>query len=224
MAGVTIGKAAQAAGVGVETIRFYERRGLIEQPSRPAAGGPRRYDEETLARIRFIRRAQHIGFSLSEIAELLSLRADPGADCADVRERAVEKRDEVEARMADLVRIRSALDELIRSCPGAGDLRACSILDAIDRADAVGRSTALEHEHKEKGTMKTTVFEIDGMHCDGCAQTVETLLRRVPGVRKVEASFDARQARVLHDPAQTPEAALVAAVAKGGFTATETGR
>src|SRR3546814_18840363 len=90
----TISLAAKAANVNIETIRFYERRGLISQPPRPVGGGVREYDGDTISRIRFIRQAQEIGFSLREIAELLSLRTDPGADCADVRTRAIEKRDE----------------------------------------------------------------------------------------------------------------------------------
>src|SRR3546814_18803739 len=75
----TIGRAAKAANISVETIRFYERRGLIAQPRKPAGGGAREYDEDAVARIRFVRQAQDIGFSLREIGELLSLRADPGA-------------------------------------------------------------------------------------------------------------------------------------------------
>lgn len=129
---MTIGKAARKAGVGVETIRFYERRDLIKQPPRPAGAGFRLYSEETVRRIRFIRQAQELGFSLREIAELLSLQADPGTDCADVRERATVKLDEVDRKIARLESIRSALEEVIAACPGRGALRACSILAAID--------------------------------------------------------------------------------------------
>jgi MerR family copper efflux transcriptional regulator len=97
---MTIGRAAQRAGVGVETIRFYERRGLIQQPARPQSGGYRLYDEDVVERIRFIRQAQELGFSLREIAELLSLRADPAADCGDVRAQAMTKREEVNRKIA----------------------------------------------------------------------------------------------------------------------------
>ncbi len=82
---MTISNAARQAEVGIETIRFYERRGLIEQPPTPVGSGFRVYPEETVQRIRFIRQAQEIGFSLREIDELLSLRADPAADSSDVR-------------------------------------------------------------------------------------------------------------------------------------------
>jgi MerR family mercuric resistance operon transcriptional regulator len=77
-----ISEAARAAAVGVETVRYYERRGLIERPPRPATGGYRSYPPDTVQRILFIRQAQGLGFTLSEIEELLALRADPSADCA----------------------------------------------------------------------------------------------------------------------------------------------
>ncbi len=131
---MTIGHAARAAGVGVETIRFYERRGLIKQPPKPVGSGFRVYPEETVQRIRFIREAQEIGFSLREIDELLSLRADPAADSSDVRERAIDKRNEVEQKIAHLERIHAALEELISACPGKGALRQCSIMEALNSA------------------------------------------------------------------------------------------
>jgi MerR family copper efflux transcriptional regulator len=128
---LTIGRAAQQAGVNVETIRFYERRGLIEQP--PKGHGFRIYPPETVARICFIRRAQQVGFSLREIDELLSLRADPGSDCAHVRERAMAKVEEVNRKIAELERVRSALEKVIASCPGRGALQSCSILEALEK-------------------------------------------------------------------------------------------
>ncbi len=138
MNGMTISKAARRAGVGVETIRFYERKGLIKQPSRSDATGFRLYGEDTVRRVRFIRRAQDIGFSLSEISDLLSLHADPSADCADVRQRAASKLVEVDRKIARLGRIRAALEQMITACPGQGALRACSIMDALtDSGDPV---------------------------------------------------------------------------------------
>lgn len=134
MNAMTIGGVAAQAGVGVETIRFYQRRGLIEQPPRPGfSGGFRVYPEETVRRIRFIRQAQELGFSLREIDELLSLRADPTKDCGDVRERAQAKLAEVNDKMARLESIGAALQELIAICPGRGALRACSILETFER-------------------------------------------------------------------------------------------
>ena len=132
MGAMTIGRAAREAGVGVETLRFYERQGLIERPARPAGGGFRRYPEEAVRRVRFIRQAREAGFSLREVKELLALRADPGADCAKVRERAEAKREEVARKMARLHAVREALEGLIRACPGSGPVRACSILGAFE--------------------------------------------------------------------------------------------
>ena len=129
---MTIGTAARKAGVGVETIRFYERRRLIEQPPRPSGNGFRVYPEQSIQRIRFIRQAQDLGFSLKEIEVLLSLRADPTTDCADVRERAQTKLEEVNDKIARLTAIQSALKSLIDACPGQGAVRCCSILEALE--------------------------------------------------------------------------------------------
>lgn len=128
---LTIGRVARQAGVGVETIRFYGRRGLIDQPPRPNGSGFRIYPAETVERIRFIRRAQQIGFALNEIKELLSLRVDPAADCSDVRGRAVAKLQEVRRKIGELQQLGAALEELIGLCPGRGGLRACSILNTL---------------------------------------------------------------------------------------------
>lgn len=129
---MTIGKLAKRAGVGVETIRFYERRGLIAQPPKPAGSGFRTYADEVVLQVRFIRRAQQIGFSLAEIQELLSLRTDPDGDCADVRDRAFNKLAEVEAKIAELKRMRRALQTMIDACPAKGARRFCTILDALE--------------------------------------------------------------------------------------------
>jgi len=126
-----IGQVASAAGVGVETVRYYERKGLITQPPR-FSRGVRRYPPETVQCIRFIRKAQTLGFSLKEIVELLQLRTDGSADCADIQRRARIKRDEVDAKIGHLQHIRQALDELITTCPGQGTLGSCSIIEALE--------------------------------------------------------------------------------------------
>ena len=131
MKAMTIGKAAGDAGVGVETIRFYERQGLIERPRKPVGSGVRVYPPETVERIRFIREAQQIGFSLREIRDLLALRADPSADSSEVRQQAVAKLQEVQRKIEQLERIGAALEVLIAACPGRGGLQACSIMEAI---------------------------------------------------------------------------------------------
>ncbi len=130
---MTIGQAARAAGVNVETIRYYERRGLVLRPPKPAGGGFRHYSPGTVRCIRFIKDAQGIGFSLAEISELLSLRGQPDATCRDVRRLAEQKRVEVQMRLEQLKRIAGVLDRLIEACPGDGNLGACSILEAIER-------------------------------------------------------------------------------------------
>lgn len=136
MQSLTISKAAEKAGVGVETIRFYERKGLIEQPPKPAAAGFRTYPEETVEHIRFIRQAQELGFSLREVLELLELRADPKADAADVRSRGLAKLEDVNRKIDQLEHIRGALETLIAACPGQGALRCCSIMEALNPQNA----------------------------------------------------------------------------------------
>jgi MerR family transcriptional regulator, copper efflux regulator len=131
MKALTISKAARQAGVGIETVRFYERQGLIEQPPKPLGSGVRTYSPDMVARIRFIKEAQQIGFSLREIRELLTLRADPSADCSDVREQAVTKLEGVRRKIEQLQQIGAALETLIAACPGRGGLQACSIMDAL---------------------------------------------------------------------------------------------
>ena len=145
----TIGTTARAAGVSVETVRFYERKGLIQRPPKPATGGYRSYPPEAVRRIRFVRQAQELGFSLSDIHELLDLRADPSSDCSDVRDRAREKLDDVEQKMARLGRIRETLEDLVAICPGNGGLGGCPILRSIDALEPDGTGGASARTLKE---------------------------------------------------------------------------
>lgn len=128
---LTIGRVAQHAGVGVETIRFYERQGLIGQPERRPSGY-RQYQPEVVRRIHFIQRAKELGFSLREIAELLSLRVARGRTCADVRARALSKVADIDAKIATLQGMRGALFRLTEACVGQGPAGECPILDALD--------------------------------------------------------------------------------------------
>ncbi len=144
MRAFTIGTAARQAGVNVETIRFYERCGLIERP--PKGEGYRQYTPELVARVRFIRQAQGIGFSLREIEELLALEAGPDADCGEVRARARAKVEEVDRKIAELGRVRAALEAVIAGCPGEGGLHGCSILNALkDAARSESRGDSRSH-------------------------------------------------------------------------------
>ncbi len=131
MTGLTIGQLARRAGVGVETVRFYERRGLLETPTRRPSGY-RQYADETVARLRFIRRAKELGFSLKEISELLALRFDPGTTCAEVKARAKAKISDIEAKIAALQSMKKALTDLTRSCNGRGPTSECPILEALE--------------------------------------------------------------------------------------------
>ena len=132
---LSIGEVAKLAGVGVQTIRYYEREELIEAPPR-SESGYRQYSPEAVVRIRFIRHAKELGFSLKEIKELLSLRADSAASCADVRERATAKVSEIEAKMQSLARMREVLLRLTSICAGAGPTSHCTILEALDQDGA----------------------------------------------------------------------------------------
>ncbi len=128
---LTTGRLARLAGVGVETIRFYERRGLLEEPPRTEAGY-REYAPETVRRLRFIRRAKELGFTLREIGELLSLRVAPGATCADVRRRAEAKRRDIEEKIRSLEQMNAALAKLSQACRGRGPVGDCPILEALE--------------------------------------------------------------------------------------------
>lgn len=128
---MTIGELAEEAGVGVETIRFYERKKLVAQPKRPGSGF-RRYDDDAARRIRFIRQAQELGFTLAEIQQLLELRLDPKRSCADVKLEAETKIVDIDGKIASLRVMRTALVEITRSCSGEGPTSECPILDGIE--------------------------------------------------------------------------------------------
>lgn len=129
----TIGKLAQGGGVGVETIRYYQRRGLMGTPARSGGdgwgGGVRRYDENDLRRLKFIRAAQGAGFTLDEIGELLALEA--GDDRVRVRHLARQRIDALDEKIAQMTQTRAALARLADQC-AASDKGACPILAAFE--------------------------------------------------------------------------------------------
>lgn len=129
MNGLTIGKLAEAGGVGVETIRYYQRRNLLSEPERGYHGGVRRYGEGDLRRLRFIRSAQAAGFTLEQIAELLEL--DARDDRPRARALAQEQIAVLDARIAELTAARDSLGKLAREC-GKGGAGPCPILAAFD--------------------------------------------------------------------------------------------
>ena len=139
MGGRTIAGLARAGGVGVETVRYYQRRGLLETPERPGAstqgGGVRRYGDEAVRRLRFIRSAQTAGFTLEQIGELL--RLDAGEDRDRARAIATERIAALDAKIAELEGARAALRGLAQAC-GAGSAGPCPILSAFDESGPEG--------------------------------------------------------------------------------------
>jgi MerR family copper efflux transcriptional regulator len=132
MESIGIGGLAKRAGVGIDTVRYYERAGLLT-PSRRLASGYRRYTDLELARLRFIRRAQALGFTLKEVRELLALSAR--RDVARVKRSAQAKLADVEKRIAALEKVREGLATLVAACPGHGRAADCPILQALGRED-----------------------------------------------------------------------------------------
>lgn len=128
---LSTGELAGRVDVNIETVRYYERRGLMPEPPRSGAGY-RQYTRQHLRRLHFIRRAQALGFTLDEIETLLSLRAEPNAPNAEVKRQAKEKLDETRRRIRDLENIRDTLEELYAACDGEGTTSDCPILEAIE--------------------------------------------------------------------------------------------
>ncbi|GLQ94013.1 heavy metal-responsive transcriptional regulator [Dyella acidisoli] len=127
---LTIGTVAKRAGVPIDTIRYYEREGLLPEPLRRASGY-RSYNETAVSRLRFIRRAKELGFTLEEIRDLLALSSDRRGGVKAVRKRAEQRLASIETRIAELMRIRKGLQQLIQACPGHGDPEHCPILRAL---------------------------------------------------------------------------------------------
>ena len=127
---LTIGAVAKRVGVAIDTIRFYEREGLLPEPERRASGY-RSYGVGTIAQLRFIRRAKQLGFTLEEIRELLALSADRQRGVKAVKKRAQERLAAIDQRIVELQRVRDGLAQLVESCPGHGAPEQCPILQAL---------------------------------------------------------------------------------------------
>ena len=129
---LTIGLLAKSAGVGVETIRFYERQGLLKKPNKPIHGY-RQYSADDSMRIRFIKRAQELGFSLREIQELLEINTKPNVGCSDIKSKAKNKIAEVEVKIQDLIRMKSSLMKLIEACKESKKAATqCKVIDCFN--------------------------------------------------------------------------------------------
>ena len=128
---LTIGEVAKQAQVHIETLRYYERMGLVPDPPRNGSNY-RLYPVETVRRVRFIKRAQDLGFSLKEVTELLALRATPETPCADIRTRALDKITAIEEKIRVLHAMKDALAQLVEECSGHGAITDCPILASLD--------------------------------------------------------------------------------------------
>ncbi len=128
---LSIGQVAKQSGVGIETIRFYEREGVIPKPTRTDAGY-RQYSLDIIRRLHFIKRAQELGFSLKEISQLIALRVTPKSNCSEVKKRALLKLDNINEKIADLERMRSALEDVTKACVTSRPIKDCPILNSFD--------------------------------------------------------------------------------------------
>jgi len=134
MKSLTIGRLAKEAGVNLETVRFYERRGLLPRPPR-SSSGYRLFPADAARRLRFIRRAQELGFSLNEIGELLSLRVSRRTTSAAIRARAETKIADIQEKIGSLESMKKTLQKLTRVCDGCAPLSDCPILESLDREE-----------------------------------------------------------------------------------------
>jgi MerR family transcriptional regulator, copper efflux regulator len=132
---ITIGQLARETGINLETVRYYERQGLLPKPPRSPAGY-RLFPADAAQRLRFIRRAQELGFSLKEIRELLALRVSARTSSAEIRKRAEAEITDIEAKINSLESMRKSLRKLTSSCAGCGPISECPILGSLDKEDA----------------------------------------------------------------------------------------
>lgn len=155
--GLRIGELAAATDVGVETIRYYERRGLLASPPRDPSGY-RRYPSSALERVRFIRRAKELGFSLREIVELLELSTRESDQCADVRRQIDAKVADLDQRIADLKRVASALRLLRDECDAEDPAGECPMLDALARGDIICWCFRITGDHVRRDAERCISF------------------------------------------------------------------
>ncbi len=146
---LTIGELAKSVGVNVETVRFYERRGLIPEPPRTGSGY-RMYSEADAARLAFIRRAQQLGFTLNETSELLALRMEKGTTVPEIKGRVEAKIADVEAKIRDLEQIRGALASMANSCDRHGPVGDCPFVEALEAQLEPRLATQLQFHPEEK--------------------------------------------------------------------------
>lgn len=131
---MTIGEVAKRSDVNIQTIRFYERKGLV-LPATRSDSGYRQYTDEAVRRVRFIKHAQEIGFSLREVANLLSLQVVTESTCGDVKTQAEEKISDIDEKIRKLEEMKAALGRLVEKCDGVGPVSECPILEALEEVE-----------------------------------------------------------------------------------------
>lgn len=141
-----IGQVAASAGVNIQTLRFYERRGLVPTPPRQPSSGYRSYSPDTVRLVRFIKQAQELGFTLREVEELLRLRARSSTSCPDVEVTAKERLNDIDNKIRQLLSIRAALFPLAEAC-SRNHSRACPLLESLDAASDRTNGLALGSTH-----------------------------------------------------------------------------
>lgn len=146
---LTTGKLAKQGAVNLETIRYYERRGLLQRPPRTPSGY-RAFPSDAVRQVRFIKRAQELGFSLKEIKDLLSLRIDSRTTCARVLARTEAKIADIEKKIRTLRAMRSALRRLAAACSGRGSVRGCPILESLNAEENRGRPSRRSRQQSSR--------------------------------------------------------------------------
>jgi len=126
-----IGEVAKSSGVGIETIRYYEREGLLDAPKRQPSGY-RQYDESVVARLQFVRRTKELGFTLAEIKELLGLWFNVSTKCVHIRQRAAQKIDDITEKIRSLQKMKRSLKKIISECESRSSIKACPLLVGLD--------------------------------------------------------------------------------------------
>jgi MerR family mercuric resistance operon transcriptional regulator len=210
---MTIGQVARHVGIGVETVRFYERKGLLDAPPRRESGY-RQYAPDVIRRLQFIKRAKELGFSLKEITELLSLRVDPETTCGEVKQRAEAKMADIDAKLRDLRRMQEALAKLVAACSGSSPTSHCPILDALESHNVAPELSG------QKGVHMRSTFDVKGMHCEGCANRIKAALQKFPAITRMEVDHRRDLVAIEHQNADLEAVAM--AMARLGFTVAQT--
>lgn len=187
-----IGEVAKLAGVNIQTLRYYERRGgLLPKPKR-SASGYRIYPPETVALIRFIKRAQDLGFTLEEAEDLLRLQQVKGMRREKARSLAAEKIKSIDEKLSRLAAMRSAIGSLLDACACSEGGLTCPILEAL--SDQERSSTAPLSKGNKK--MKTVSLSVEGMRCQSCVARVKTALTELAGVGDIDVDLGGKRVSV----------------------------